>query len=362
MDGPFRPPHRPQSWLIRLALSPRFHRLAARIPFLRGHVRTEGAALFDVVQGFVRAQVLMALVDLHVLDRLAEGPLTDDELGLQTLVPLTRLRVLLRAATALHLVRPRGPLWHLTPRGAAFTVVPGLAEMVSHHRALYADLADAAGFFRSGEDTQLAAFWPYVFGQGIGTPEAERFSHLMGESQSLVAADTLAQVSLRRRQHLLDVGGGHGAFLKAVAVKHPHLRLTLFDLAEVVAGAEGLPPQITRAAGSFRTDPLPQGADSLSLIRVLYDHSDSTVSALLTRAYQALPKGGLLVISEPMAGEKRPDPATDIYFAVYTMAMQTGRTRQPSEIAALVKQAGFSQIHSPNPARPYVTRVLTARR
>jgi hypothetical protein len=37
----------------------------------------------------------------------------------------------------------------------------------------------------------------------------------------------------------------------------------------------------SRAPGSFRDDPLPPGADTLSLIRVCYDHDDATVAALL---------------------------------------------------------------------------------
>lgn len=362
MDGPFSAPPRPQGWLVRLALSPRFHRLAERIPLVRRFARAEGEALFDVVQGFVRSQVLMALVDLGLLARLARGPEATEDLALLTLVPLPRMEILLKAAAALKLIRKRGALWHLAPRGAAFTVVPGLAEMVSHHRALYADLADPVAFFRGPQTTQLAGFWPYVFGAGIGDPEAQRFSRLMAESQVLVARDTLAQVDFSGQSHLLDVGGGHGAFLSAVAAKHPGLCLTLFDLAQVVGSAPPLPAQITKHAGSFRDDQLPSGADSISLIRVLYDHSDATVAGLLARAWQALPKGGLLVISEPMSGGDQPDPATDIYFAVYTMAMQTGRTRSVAEIATLLQAAGFAQITSPSPARPYVTRVLTARK
>ncbi len=50
--------------LLRLAGSPRFQAWAARIPLLRRIGRAEGAAIFDLVQGFARAQVLAALVEL----------------------------------------------------------------------------------------------------------------------------------------------------------------------------------------------------------------------------------------------------------------------------------------------------------
>lgn len=371
MDGllPGTPIPRPgggPGWLARLALSPRFHALVERVPLVRRHARAEGAALFDLVQGFVQSQVLMALVELSVLDRLAEGPCATQDLARQTRVPEARLGVLLQAAAAMGLMRARRGLWRLTPRGAAFLAVPGLTAMVAHHRALYADLADPAAFFRGGTGTQLAAFWPYVYGAGVGTPEAQRFSQLMADSQGLVAADTLARVDLTGVRHLMDIGGGHGAFLSAVALRRPGLALTLFDLPQVVAGAPAalgpLADRVQIRAGSFRDDPLPTGADAISLIRVLYDHADATVEALLAKVHAALPPGGRLILSEPMSGGARPDPVTDVYFAVYTLAMQTGRTRSADELAALLRARGFTDIRCPAPARSYITRVVTARR
>ncbi|MEM8578837.1 MAG: methyltransferase, partial [Pseudomonadota bacterium] len=165
----------------------------------------------------------------------------------------------------------------------------------------------------------------------------------------------------------LDIGGGTGAFLRAVGAAHPAIDLHLFDLPAVVpdAGAAfaqaGIAAQVH--AGSFRDDPLPAvGADAISLIRVLYDHSDDTVTALLAKVFAALPPGGRLIVSEPMAGGARPERAGDVYFAFYTMAMQTGRARSAARIGEMCRAAGFTDIRSPRPARAYVTRTLAARK
>ena len=70
-----------------------------------------------------------------------------------------------------------------------------------------------------------------------------------------------------------DVGGGTGAFLCAVGAAHPALRLDLFDLPAVMAGAAarlgqaGLGARVTLHEGSFRDDPLPRGADAITLVR-----------------------------------------------------------------------------------------------
>ncbi len=350
--------------LTRLALSPRFHALAERIPFLRGHARAEGRALFDILSGFVQSQALTALVELRLLHRLAEGSATTAALALHAEVPPPRMAVLLQAGAALKLVRSKNNLWHLTPRGAAFLAVPGLEAMVRHDSVLYRDLSDPAAFFRGQTYPELAGFWPYVFGELAGSDPAlaARYSSLMADSQGLVAADTLRMVDLKDSTHLMDVGGGTGAFLRAVRAKYPKLPMSLFDLPDVLAGADHGIAGLHLHPGSFRSDPLPTGADTISLVRVLYDHPDTLIADLLASVFAALPPGGRLIVSEPMSGGARPDPQTDIYFAVYTMAMGTGRTRSAAEIAQALANAGFS-VSPPRAApRPFITSVIDARR
>lgn len=360
-------PHRRggPGWAARLAMQPWVHRLCARVPGLRGFAKAEGEALFSIVSGFVQSQALLALVELRVLHRLAEGSLSTARLAQLCGIPPERMDVLAQAGAALRLMQRKGDGWRLTPRGAAFLTVPGLEAMVRHHPVLYRDLSDPVAFFKGETQPELAGFWPYVFGAGGAADPAlaARYSALMADSQALVAEDTLRLVDFRGITTLMDVGGGTGAFLAAVGRAHPGIRRRLFDLPAVVAGAEArLGEGVEVIPGSFRDDSLPQGADAISLIRVLYDHADSTVTALLAACFQALPPGGRLIISEPMSGGTRPDAATDIYFAVYTLAMQTGRTRSGDEIAAMARAAGFEVARPAKSLRPFVTSALVATR
>ncbi|MFN3292440.1 MAG: methyltransferase [Gemmobacter sp.] len=359
--NPLRPP---QGLALRLAGSARFRAFCARVPGLRWLAQREGAALFDLMQGFVQSQVLSALVELRILHRLAEAPASLPALAAGLDLPADRLRVLLQAGAAMKLLQRRSAeTYVLAPRGAAFLSVPGLQALVAHHRVLYADLADPAAFFRGQTDPALARFWPYVFGAGQAADPgtAASYSRLMSDSQSVVAEETLRHLDLSRSGHLMDVGGGTGAFLRAVRARWPDLPLTLFDLPAVLAAANP-PPGCALQAGSFRDDPLPTVADTISLVRVLYDHSDATVAALLGAVFAALPPCGRLIVSEPMGGGARPDPQTDVYFSVYTLAMQTGRTRAPAEIAALLAGAGFADIRLESRDFSFVTCVMTARK
>ncbi len=360
-----------RAWVLRMAASRRFQAWAARTPIFRRIARAEGAALFDIVAGFVNAQVLRALVDLRVLQHLQQGPATAVQIGALCDIAPDRMQVLLQAGAGLGLLtRQRDGRFALALRGASLLGVPGLAEMIQHHSALYADLADPVAFLRSNDPTALARFWPYVFGaSGAVDPQVTAtYSNLMAESQVLVAEDTLRMVDLSGVKRLMDVGGGTGAFLAAVGAAYPALQLDLFDLPVVLhgagarLGAAGFANRVSLHPGSFRDDPLPLGADAISLVRVLYDHADATVANLLSAVHAALPPKGRLIISEPMSGGAVPDRTTDVYFAVYTLAMQTGRTRSGAEIAALMAASGFVNISIQKGFRPFVTSIVTGER
>lgn len=356
-------------WLNRLVARPSFQEFADRVPGVRRLARRDGAEIFDIVQGFVRSQALYALVSLEIPERLMDGPASVDMLALATSIPQDRMRILLQAGAGMGVLkRRRDDRFGLTRKGAAMVGVPGLRQMILHHGAFYRDMGDPVALLKGEAETELAGFWPYVFGatSEVDADVTRTYSDLMADSQRMVAKDTLAAVSLSGVSHLVDIGGGSGAFLSSVAQAYPEIHLTLFDLPQVMPSAserlerQGLAGRIKLAGGSFRDDPLPEGADAFSLIRVLYDHDDASVIQLLCKVFVALPPGGRLVISEPMSGGSVPDPITDVYFAFYTLAMRTGRTRSAEDIGKMCEKAGFRAVHIPRPARSYVTSVVTA--
>ena len=366
-SGPTRPTRRLS--FARLIANPAFQSFVARTPLLRSFARRDGEALMDLVAGFVNAQVLSACVKLDLFQRLLDdGPLSPEALSAGTGIPSDRMTRLLDAAVALDLLRRRGARYDLSRKGAATLGVPGLQAMIRHHDVFYRDLADPLALLRGKRETELAAFWPYVFGAGDPGDADIRghYSELMADSQKLVAEDTLRMVSFAGTQRLLDVGGGSGAFALAVAQAYPALQVAVFDLPGVAGSAagrfkaEGADQRLTIHEGSFRDDPLPDGADAISLIRVLYDHEDHTVLALLKKAFAALPAGGRLIISEPMTGGETPHRAGDVYFNFYTMAMGTGTARSPARIAELCAQAGFSDIRIPRAPRAFITSAVVA--
>jgi demethylspheroidene O-methyltransferase len=362
-------------WRDRLLASPRFQRRAAAFALTRPVARRHARELFDLVAGFVYSQVLLACVRLRLFDILAEGPQTPDQLAARLALQPEATRRLLAAAVALRLVQRRsGGRFGLGELGAPMVGNAAVASMVEHHAALYADLADPVALLRgSGSGgaraNALARYWPYADSVEPGAASSDRvaeYSTLMSASQPLVADEILDAYPLHRHHVLLDVGGGEGTFLMAVAPRAPRLQLQLFDLPAVAerartrfAGA-GLGERATAFGGSFLTDALPTGADIVTLVRVVHDHDDTEAMALLCAVHCALPAGGTLLLAEPMAGTPGAQAMGDAYFGFYLLAMGSGRPRSAPELIRMLRAAGFDAVRLLRTRQPLQTRVLVA--
>ena len=362
-------------WRNQIIASPGFQRWAARSPLTRYIARRRARALFDLCAGFVYSQALLACVRLRVCEHLAEGPRSVDALSrLIDLKPEATLR-LLRAAASLRLVRdwPDGR-FALDDLGAALIGNPSIAAFIEHHELLYDDLRDPVALLRGETTTRLSQFWPYAHDRPGAPPrdgsagDHAAYSALMARTQALVARDILDAYPLAGHQCLLDVGGGEGGFIAQAAERAPGMGLQLFDLPPVVdrararLAAQGLAERISFHAGSFLSDPLPCGADIISLVRIVHDHDDESVLALLRAAHAALPAGGTLLIAEPMAGAPGAEPIGDAYFGFYLLAMGRGRARRPEELRELLRVTGFSGARVIPTRRPLQVGIVAAQK
>lgn len=354
-----------------LLSSRRFQRLAAAFPLTRPIARRRAAQLFDLCAGFVYSQVLVACVRLNMFAQLKDGALPAATLAARASVPIDAMTILLDAAASLQLVERRSrDRYGLGPLGAAMLGNPGIAAMVEHHAALYADLADPVALLRNEPgERRLAHYWPYADGASPSALTREAvspYTALMSASQPMVAEMVLSAYSFARHRCLLDVGGGDGSFLIAAGQLAPRLALKLFDLPGVAAiarerlAAAGLGQRASVIEGSFLTDPLPPGADVISLIRVVHDHDDDVVLQLFARVREALPKDGVLVIGEPMSGASGADPVS-AYFGIYLHAMGSGRPRSFAALQNMLRQSGFTDIRERSTRIPMIAKVIVAR-
>lgn len=357
-----------RQWRDRLQASPRFRRLAAAFPLTRPIARRRARALFDLCAGFTYTQTLLACVRLDLFEILNERPRTLAELAQHLSLTEAATVRLLDAAISLQLAeRRRNQRFGLGPLGCAMIGNAGIAAMVEHHAALYADLRDPVALLRGARPGALSGYWPYAevaHPLQLEAAQTDSYTTLMAASQSFIAEEVLAAYDFRRHRCLLDIGGGDGSFLAAVARQAPAIDLMLLDLPAVADrarrrfAAEGLAARAI--GGDAIAAALPVGADIVSFVRVLHDHDDAAVLSMLRGARDALPPHGTLLIAEPMADTPGAEPIAGAYFGFYFLAMGQGRCRTPHALRQLLGQAGFDRVRLLPTRLPMLARVLIA--
>ncbi len=368
-------------WRDRLLANPAFHRLASGFLLTRPLAQRSARELFDLVAGFVYSQVLSACVKLDLFEILSAGPQSLPALATRFGMSEEAAGRLLAAAVSLRLVERRGsdaqgsPRYGLGMLGAPLVGNEAVKAMILHHDTLYADLADPLALLRgAGPAPALSSFYPYTSEDAperageLAADAVSNYSQLMAASQPLVAAEILDAYSFAGHRRLLDIGGGEGRFICSVAGRAPQLQMTLFDLPAVAERARqrfetlGIAGRAQAVGGNFLRDPLPAGADIVTLVRVIHDHDDERALAILRAAFRALPPGGSLLLAEPMAGTPGAEAMGDAYFGFYLLAMGRGKARTAEALARLLEAAGFADVRCPGTRIPLQVRVLLARR
>ncbi len=365
------------AWMDNKLTDPGFSRWAASNIFTRWITRKRAQQVFDVMAGFVYSQVLLACVRLRIFELVNESPRTLDELALICRVPASALQRLVNSAVALRLLALRGRgRYGLGALGAPVAGHPGIRAMIEHHAVLYHDMQDPVALLRDQvSDGQMMAYWPYVETLGAdGAPQqapraweqekVSRYSQLMSASQPFVVDEVLATYSFANHRCVLDVGGGLGTFVSRLAGHAAHLKLKLFDLPQVAELAQDdfkkrlLSDRIEAFGGDFLKDALPNGADLITLVRVAHDHPDAHVNSILRSIFKALPAGGTLLLTEPMAQASHEAPLGDAYFHFYLLAMGSGRLRSVQELSDMILAAGFVSVDVLDNPMPLQTRIL----
>ena len=358
-------------WVLRrnaILGSPGFQRWASRTPVVRGIARRKAAAQFDMIAGFVYAQVLAAFVESELI-----GFLNGQLRSLSQIAAFTQLAPdatvrLLQAGESLQISEsPQIGLWTLGEAGAALSCNTGAMAMIRHHRLLYSDLTDPLALFAKDrrEETELSAYWTYA-SKSESQEKAADYSELMAATQPMVSQQVIDAYDFSAHRKMLDVGGGSGAFAAAILQAAPQIEVGIFDLPEVIEAAKLRFANVPLSAnwalhpGSFKTNLLPEGYDLITLSRILHDHDDDVAQALLAKIYSALPTGGRLLIIEPMADSPHAKPMGHAYFGLYLWAMGSGRPRTAIELQKMLKSAGFSKTNPVRTALPIITSALVA--
>lgn len=224
-----------------------------------------------------------------------------------------------------HLLRE---LRHATPDKARHLAVP---FEYTYGKPLFEFLETDAG--------HKAAFDAWMSGRRRGKSWFDIYPF-----EERVLGKTPTAVSTDERTFVVDIGGGQGHDIRALAKRHPHVpgRLVLQDLPETMERLDETHMDGVRLMAHDIFTPQPvQGADVYFMRSILHDWRDKDALRILKHTADAMQKGHSRLIIEdlvlPDVGASLWDSAVDVLMYL----MPGGMERTEGEWRALLGSAGL---------------------
>jgi precorrin-6B methylase 2 len=322
--------------------------------------RVDPSNIMQVGMGFWAAKTLLTAVKMELFTRLAVKPLTGAEIKHELCLNGRGLYDFLDTLVALGFLNKKG----------------------NKETASYSNTADSNFFLDKGKlsymggilemaNNRLYPYWNFLEeGLKRGTPQNEirtgektlfeeiysdldktrEFVNAMSGAQAGNFITFATQFDFSSYNTLCDIGGA-GAHLSAqVAINNPHVNCISFDLPPVSPIAlenlslMGVANKVKIVSGDFFQDAFPK-ADVITMGNILHDWGTDQKKLLIGKAYDALPKGGALVVIENIIDDERRENTFGLLMSL-NMLIETaeGYDFTAADFEKWAKDTGFTEI------------------
>jgi hypothetical protein len=308
----------------------------------------------EMLMAFEQTEAVYAAAKLGLADLLVDGARSVDELAKQTRAQPEMLNRLLRYLASMGIFEEVQPgAFGLTPEAELLRDVPGSLRASALLWGELGTLAwrDPVGTVKTGQTgyqlTTGMRDWDYY----EQNPEAGAvFNAGMTGGTRLRSDELIAAYDFPATGTIVDVAGGHGAFLAAILRARPRARGVLFDAPHVLNGAPpileeaGVADRCTVIAGNF-FESVPEGGAIYTLKIIIHDWDDDHATTILRNCARAMRGQGRLLVIESLMPSGVATQSPEFHSAAradVTMMMWTGgKHRTIEEFEALFKAAGL---------------------
>ena len=312
--------------------------------------------LMPLITGYMPSRVVHVAVQIGIADLLADGPNSVEALAERTQTHAPSLRRILRALASMGLLEEiEMNRFSLTAVGEQLrSNVPGsirnLTLMFGGERA-WRSWGELLHSVKTGESGTRHVYGVGSFEYLAANPEqAVIFNEAMAEITRHIALAVISAYDFSKFRTIVDVGGGNGAMIAAIATSAPNIRGMVFDLPR--GGAEafqkladaGITDRCEVAAGDFFRS-VPEGADAYILKNIIHDWDDDASVAIFKNCREAMHQTSKLLLVERVMPERMEASPTNQRMAMLDMnmlAMPGGQERTESEYRGLLDKADLS--------------------
>lgn len=305
--------------------------------------------------GFWASKTLLSAVEMEVFTELAKHPEDLEELTGRLGLHPRSARDFLDTLVALGFLERHDGVYSNTPSTDLFldkkkpSYIGGILEMCNHRS--YGHWNTLTEGLRTGlPQNELKGGGAPVFETLYADPaRLKEFLRAMSGVSHGANMAIAAKFPWAQYKTVVDVGPAQGDLLVQVALKNQHLLGIGFDLPEVGpifeehVEANGLSLRLQFQAGSFFKEPLPR-ADVIMMGHILHDWNLDEKRMLIAKAYDALPKGGALMVYDAIIDDDRSKNAFGLMMSLQMMVETPGGFDYTgADCMGWMKEAGFKE-------------------
>jgi SAM-dependent methyltransferase len=302
----------------------------------------------DTVACVMRARAIIEANRLGVFQALEAGPLTAEEVASRKGLSPDGTRALLAALVACDYLKERGGRFENGRWVTKWILDSGMG--LGHFLGVQENVWDRASTLGECVRTGRPVRNPHESLGAEAQQEAEVYVRGMKQMAPLLIPHLERAVTLPAgSKRLLDLGGSHGDYARAMVRRYPGLQATVLELAGVAMAAEkisrqlGATPPVEFKAGNLLADDLGTGWDAALMISVLHVFSTDQAQQIFKKVAAALVPGGVFAVLDHMRGVSR---GRDSVVAMMGLNWLTlgGRSYTLAEVTAMMAAAGFSKV------------------
>eukprot|EP00075_Anas_platyrhynchos_P013722 XP_027302975.1 N-acetylserotonin O-methyltransferase-like protein isoform X2 [Anas platyrhynchos] len=314
--------------------------------------------IVDLMDGFKASKALFVASKLKVFDYLkTKGPLKAVDVANEVGTSVCGTERLLDACVALGLLEKTSQGYSNTDSANTYLTSDGeyslhgyIIHSNDHLWPLFTNLESAVregsrqnhrAFGRKAEDL----FKDYYHSQEV----KQRFMAAMHSIAHLTARDVATAFDLSQFKSTCDLGGCTGALAHELIQIYPNMKVTVFDLPEVIANISYFQPSeqcaapVTFVSGDFFKDNLPE-ADLYILSRILHDWPDERIHVLLSKISAVCKPGCGILLAEMVLDDEKKNRSTALLQSLNMLVQTEGKERSGPEYRGLLEQHGFANV------------------
>lgn len=314
-----------------------------------------------ISQGHAAFQILWAGVQFEIFQLLEKKP----KLGLEQIAAELSLekqaaKILVLGLVSLDLILKNGDEYQNSPMAKEYLLPESPNNLIDvlgwQYHIVYPGIVDFTESLKANKNIGLRHFQGSennLYARLAHDPKLENiFQKAMSSLSRANNRNLVANADLSQTTHLVDAGGGDATNAITLCQKNPHLKVTVFDSASVCELAQKnidqakMSDRIFTHPGNLFENPFPQDMDCVLLSHMLTIWSPEKNTSLLRRAYEALPKGGKVLVFNMMTNDDGYGPISCTLGSVYFLSIATGQGMLYSwkDQEGFLKDAGFKNI------------------